>query len=83
MARKTRNRVKLAGYGRHVRRLLERGECHPSWGKKRLAKIAKSVDRKEKQVIKRIATKHRSPKDAQVDFTPLTTGEIKHKDRLS
>jgi hypothetical protein len=38
---------------------LERGECHPDWGAKRIAKMEKRIGLKEKLLRKRAGSKPR------------------------
>jgi hypothetical protein len=38
---------------KRVRRDLERGECHPSWGKKLVSKLENIHDKKEKAISKK------------------------------
>jgi len=45
----------MIGYLNHVRRLVEREECHPDWGKKRIARMEKLVEQKEKKISKKVA----------------------------
>jgi len=71
-------REHFIAYWRHVRRLLERGECHPSWGSKRLARIAKRIDQKEREIAKRITGKHRPPRGGGYPFVDDLGRDYRH-----
>jgi hypothetical protein len=40
-----------------VRRLLDRNECHPSWGNKRIARTQKRIERKKDLLDKKRMSK--------------------------
>ena len=41
----------------HVRRMLSVGNCHPSWGQKRAARIEKFIEQKQKRIHKKRMSK--------------------------
>ena len=49
----------MIGYLNKLRGMLERGECHPDWGAKRVARMEKRIGLKEKLLHKRAASKPR------------------------
>lgn len=45
----------MIGYLNKLRRMLERGDCHPDWGTKRIARMEKRIGLKETLLHKRAA----------------------------
>jgi len=43
-----------------VRKKLTLGNCHPSWGQKRAARIEKFIEQKEKRIDKKRMSKSRN-----------------------